>query len=162
MPKRKLVKPSEETLEAIKQARKHGTPLTEEEARKIQSSAYRLPTPAPPLGAITDEGKHGEPRYWAPDQPKGPGLLEPPLSRELQEMERDYLTEQAKRDRRAPVEAATQARIARSRRKAIEQAWWEHGLNTRHAAKQIAQALKLSAAYVRKVRAEMRLTEGKE
>lgn len=161
MPKRKLVKPSLDAIEAIKEARKRGIPIKEEEARRIQRSVGRLSAVPVPKGSIAGKGKDGEPRYWIPGQRKGPGLLEPPLSRKLQEMERDHLTLVAKLRRRPPVEAATQARVARSKRAAIEQAWRVAGLDNRNAANRIAEEHQASAGYVRKVRAEMRLTEGK-
>lgn len=159
MPKRKLVKPSPDAIEAIKEARKRGIPITEVEVRQIQRSAGRPPAVPVPKGTIVGKGKDGEPRYWTPDQRKGPGLLEPPLSRKLQEMERDHLTLVAKLRRRPPVEAATQARVERAKRGAIEQAWREAGLDNRNAANRIAEEHQVSAGYVRKVRAEMRLTE---
>ena len=161
MPKRKLVKPNPDVIEAIKEARKRGIPITEEEARQIQRSVYRPPAHGLPKGIVAGKGKDGEPRYWTPDQRKGPGLLEPPLSRKLQEMERDHRTQVEKLRRRPPVEAATQARVARSKRAAIERAWRKVGLDSRGAAKRIAGEHQVSAAYARKVRAEMRLTEGK-
>lgn len=161
MPKRKLVKPSPDAIEAIKEARKRGIPITKEEARHVRSSVGRLSAVRVPKGTIVGKGKDGEPRYWTPGQRKGPGLLEPPLSRKLQEMERDHLTQVAKLRRRPPVEAATQARVALSKRAAIEQAWRVAGLDNRNAANRIAEEHQVSAGYVRKVRAEMRLTEGK-
>lgn len=159
MPKRKLTKTPVEALEAIKQARKRGIPITEEEARQIQRSVSRPPSAVMPTGSIAGKGKDGEPRYWSPGQRKGPGLLEPPLSRKLHEMERDYQTLVTKLRRRPPVEAATKARIERSKRAAIEQAWRAAGLASRNAANRIAKQYQVSPAYVRKVRAQMRLTE---
>jgi len=163
MPKRKLVKPSKKTLELIKQAHQRGIPISEEEALKIKSSAHRLPTPEGlPFGTTigkVKKGKNGELRFWPPDAPKGPGYLEMPLTRKLQEMGRDALAQAAKLRRRPPTAAAAEAKVARSKRGVIEQAWREHGLDTRDAAKRIAKALNVSAAYVRKVRAQMRQSE---
>lgn len=164
MPKRKLVKPSEETLALIKQAHERGTPISEEEALKIRSSAYHPPMPEGlPFGATISQvkkGKRGELRFWTPDHPKGPGSLEMPLTRALQEHERDALTEMAKHFRRPPTAAAAEAKVARSKRGVIEQAWREHGLATPGAAKRIAKALNVSASYVCKVGAKMRQSEG--
>ena len=158
MPKRKLVKPSEEAFDAIKQAHACGVPFTEEEAKSISSSVYLLSYPQLPKNVTSDIGYDGQRRYWS-DGKKGPGSLEPPNVRQVQEMERDHLTVMAKAKRRPPILAAAKARIALSKRGAIQQAWREMGLDTPHAAKQIAHRLKVSAAYVRKVRAEMRLSE---
>ena len=162
MPKRKLVKPSQAALEAITRAREGGIPITEEEARKIRSRSYRVQTPDLPFGAtlIVGEGKDGERRFWTPDQLKGPGRLELPLSLKLQELERDLLTQAAKLRRRPPTALAAKARTTRSKRSAIEQAWREHGLNAPHAAKLIAYQLHVSASYVRKIGAQMRQSEG--
>ena len=158
MPKRKIVKLSEEAIDAIKQARARGIPFTEEEAKSISSSVYHLSYPQLPKNVTSDIGYDGQRRYWS-DGKKGPGSLEPPNVRQVQEMERDHLTVMAKAKRRPPILAAAKARIALSKRGAIQQAWREMGLDTPHAAKQIAHRLKVSAAYVRKVGAEMRLSE---
>lgn len=158
MPKRKIVKLSEEAIDAIKQARARGIPFTEEEAKSISSSVYHLSYPELPRNVTSDIGYDGQRRYWS-DGKKGPGSLEPPNVGQVQEMERDHLTVMAKAKRRPPILAAAKARIALSKRGAIQQAWREMGLDTPHAAKQIAHRLKVSAAYVRKVGAEMRLSE---
>lgn len=166
MPKRKLAKPSKKTLDAIKQARKHGTPLTEEEALKIKSSAYRVPTPKLLFGATisrVDRGKKGELRFWSPDQPKGPGKLEMPLTRALQELERDWLTTEVKEKRkgRPPPKESAEAKRARSKIGAIEAALRKMGLYDPNAVSRIAHKLGVSVSWVGKVRQKMRLTEGK-
>jgi len=165
MPKRKLVKTSEETIALIKQAHEREKPISEEESLKIRSSAYRPPMPKElPFGTTVigkvKKGKNGELRIWPPDAPKGPGHLEMPLTRALQEYERDTLADITKRIRRPPTAAAAKAKVARSKRGVIEQAWREYGLETSGAAKRIAKALNASAGYVRKVRAKMRQSEG--
>lgn len=159
MPKRKLDK-SEATLEAIKQAHQHGVQVDES---VLHGVALLRDVPGMPLGVIVREGKQGEPRFYLPGQAKGPGRTEVPRLRHVLEKERDAKTEEFKRSKkRAPVEAASKARQAASKCGLIEQAWHEWGLDSRHAAKQIAHQFGVSAAYVRKVRAKMRLTEGKQ
>lgn len=160
MPKRKLTKPSETVLEAIKQAQQRGTPISEAEAGRLRRSAAPRGIPKLPVGAVVRSGKKGEPRYWAPDQRKGPGMLESPLSRRLREMERDFLATLEKLHRRPPVVAASQARSARTKRGLIEQALSELGLSNRQAPARIAKKLNVSAAYVRQIRKKMQLTEG--
>lgn len=160
MPKRKLTKPSETAIEAIKQAQQRGTPISVEEAQNLRRSVSLRADPKLPFGTIVKPGKKGEPRYWAPDQRKGPGMLESPQSRWLREKERDFLSTLEKLGRRPPVEAASRVRAARSKRGAIEAALRRMGLDNRQAPGRIARKLGVSAAYVRQIRKKMQLTEG--
>lgn len=159
MPKRKLDAP-EAAWQAIKKARRRGVAVG---AGVLHGVALLPDLPHVPRGVIVRQGKQGEPRYYLPDQAKGPGRLDVPRLRHVQEMERDAKTLAFKRSKRQmPVEAATQARQAAAKRGRIEQAWRTWGLDLRHAAKQIAYECDVSAAYVRKIRTEMRLTDGEE
>lgn len=159
MPKRKL-DTSEAALQAIKQAHQRGWAA----AADVLDGVTLLPDlPHVPRGVIVREGKQGEPRYYLADQAKGPGRTDVPRLRHVQELERDAKALAFKRSKRQmPIEAATQARQSAAKRGRIEQAWRTWGLDSRHAAKQIAYECDVSAAYVRKVRTEMRLTDGKE
>ena len=78
MPKRKIVKLSEEAIDAIKQARARGIPFTEEEAKSISSSVYHLSYPELPRNVTSDIGYDGQRRYWS-DGKKGPGSLNRPM-----------------------------------------------------------------------------------
>lgn len=159
MPKRKLQKPSIDTVEAIEAAMQQGIPLALEGLAQARGSAFLLPYPSLPKNVESDIGYDGQRRYWADGQRKGPGSLELPLCSKVQKMERDYLTELAKFHRLPPVEAASQARTASSKLGAIELALLELGLNNRNAPALIASRLKVTAGYVRKIRNQMRLTE---
>ena len=164
MPKRKLVKPSEGTLALIKQVHERGIPINEEEALKIRSSVCRLPMPKGlSFGATISQvkkGKKGELRFWTPDHPKGPGKLEMPLTRKLQEMERDWLTLEAKRKPKTVKQESPASKRARSKIDTVQAALRHYGLDNRHAPALIAKKLNVGAPYVRKIRKQMRLTEG--
>lgn len=160
MPKRKFLDPSKKALDATQKAQQDGTPLTDQEAAHIRSSVYLLPYPRISQGVTSKPGYDGERRYWGTGQEKGPGSLELPIVREVQKMERDYLTEVAKCQRRPPTDAAAKARRARSRLPQIEQTLRAFGIDRRDAVKNVAQQLHLSEAYVRRVRNKVRQSEG--
>jgi len=160
MPKRKLLKPSKKTLDAIKRSQERGIPLTEDEATLIRSSVYHLQYPKIPQGVTSEPGYDGKRRYWVEGQEKGPGSLELPIVRQVQEMERDFLTEVAKLQRRPPTEAAAKARRAHSKAPEIERALRAFGIGCRDAVKNVALQLHVSEGYVRSVRSKVRRSEG--
>lgn len=160
MPKRKLEPPSEAALKAIAKAHKAGIPLSEDEVALIRKSTHFLSFPKLPNNVVSKPGYDGKPRFWSGDKPKGPGSVEVPSLRQAQEMERDFLAEQSKRTRHPPTALAIQARKEISKRGAIEQALRKLELDNRHAPALIAKKLHVSASYVRKVRAQVRRSEG--
>ena len=162
MPKRKLIKPSQEAIDAIKQARNRPYVITAEQSdahtkmlgrgtvRKIDSGAY-----------VTERGK-GKKLVFR----DGPGLGGPdhehsPLTRRVQEAERTFLTDVAKLKRTLHLAVLSKTRARKSLRSKIERLLLQHGLHNRYACSKIAIKLQVDGSYVRKIRNEMRLTEGK-
>lgn len=161
MPKRKLIKPSQEAIDAIKQARNQPYVITAEQsdahAKMLGSGTFRKID----SGAYVAERGNGKKLVFR----DGPGLggadhEHSPLTRQVQEAERTFLTEVAKLKRTLHLAVLSKTRARKSLRTKIEQLLRKYGLHNRDACSKIASQLKVDGSYVRKIRNEMRLTEG--
>lgn len=160
MPKRKLLKTKKETIEAFKQAQKQPYVITPEQSeahaqrlsdgmvKRIDSGAY-----------VAERGRAKKLVFREGPGLGGPDHEEHPLTRQMQETERDLLTLAAKIRREARLVMMSKTHPRKSLRPKIEQLLRKHGLHNRDACGKVASQLKVDGSYVRKIRNEMRLTE---
>jgi hypothetical protein len=161
MPKRKLLEPSQDTIDEIKKARKQLYVITPEQSdahakmlangtvRKIDSGAY-----------VVQRGKAKKLVFREGPGLGGPDYANPPLTRQIQKAEREFLVEVAKLQRIVRLAEMSKTRARKSLRSKIEQLLRKHGLHNRYACSKIATQLNVDGSYVRKIRNEMRLAEG--
>src|SRR4249919_2064938 len=115
MPKRKLLKPSNAALVAIKEARTRGVELTAEEEQaffEFRKGVRRAPETNHPKVIVVDN-RDGVLRFKYRGQ-TGPGTKQHPRGIEAARRERDVLTEVSKLRRRPPTSQAVAARRSRA------------------------------------------------
>lgn len=155
MPKRKLPKPSNAALIAIKEARTRGVELTAEEEqaffefRKGVRSAAEASAPE----VIAVDNRDGVLRFKYRGQ-TGPGTTQHPRGIEAARRERDFLTEVSKLLRRPPTSQAVAARRSRADQSSeqISSLLEKYAYLGRSAAKAVAAELGVSPEHVRRVR----------
>lgn len=156
MPRRRLDLPSPELEAAMRQAHRHGQPLTPNEAAAFLAHRARFHLFAPPVpGVVVINHRIDGSRFKRRGQ-VGPGTLQHPAWMATAERARDWLALAASlRVRRPPTRQAVLARQRRSgvliaRILVLLDAYAPLG---RSAAKAVAAELGVTPEYVRRVRA---------
>jgi hypothetical protein len=161
MPKRKRKKTTKNTHEAFLEAFRNGRKLTDAECVKhYEFCANAAITTVEHEEEFTATKQKGRWVFRKGDNPWHPGQEEHPRTIAMSKVERDIATEEAKKKRRAPVEAASAARTAKSQASEIERLLLLYGPTKPGTIKRIAGELGVTKTYVRQIRAKAKLTEG--
>lgn len=147
-------------LEAVKEAHLHGRKLTASQCRAQSELVRRGHVTRLDSGAIVVE-RRGRLVFRKGHGVPGPDYDVHPNQIVIRKLERDFIRWKNKHFPRMPTKAASRARTEHAQRPEVEHLLRKYGLTDRYACGRVARTLHLSHAYVRKIRNEMRLTEGK-
>lgn len=158
MPKRKVLKTSEATLDALRQAHREGRTLTSEE--EVTFAAFRSRAHIKVGdGKTLVTTRRGQDVFRTKGK-AGADLEEHPVTARLAKLERDHLTDEVKRTRRPPLDKAISARQQRAQvlaDKVLERLEALSDLGDRAAAA-VANELGISDRHVRRIRDAARRT----
>lgn len=140
----------------IREAQRHGRELTPEEAAEFEASRRngRIGKGSDTTESLIRRGK----RVFRTMGKAGADLAFPPEMYDIARQERDFLTLVATLRRQVPTEQAVRTRQARSNQRIerILQLLEQHAHLGRGAAAVVAAKMKVTASYVRRVRAAKR------